>query len=65
MNVNPSPPQMLDNATAGSAVFGSCSRPGSLTVGKIELNQSMLASAPTDGCSRKSHIRLARKKHKE
>ncbi len=42
-----------------SAVSGSCSQPGSFTDGKMLLNHPMLASAPTDGCRRNSHIRLA------
>src|SRR6056297_3891502 len=59
MNVNPRPPHTLDIATAVRAVPGSWSQPGSFTDGNSELNHSTLASTPTEGCSRNSHIRLA------
>ena len=59
MNVKPRWAQTLDNPTAKRAVPGSCNQPGSFTDGKMLLNHSMLARAPTDGCRRNNHIRLA------
>ena len=57
--MNPSPAQMLVAATEASAVPGSRSKPGDLTTGKASAIQPTLASTPTSGCSRNSHIRLA------
>ena len=59
MNVNPSPAQMLDAATAGSAVPESNSRPGRLITGKTSWIQPTFESTPTRGSSRNHHISLA------
>ena len=40
MNVNPRLAHTLDRATANSAVSGSCSQPGSFTIGKMLLNHA-------------------------
>ena len=57
MNVNPRLAQMLLSATAGSAVPGSCSRPGCFSDGMRPWNRS--GSTPTWGCSSTNHTRLA------
>ncbi len=58
-NVKPRLAQTLDAATDASAVPGSRSSPGDLTTGKMSANHSTLANAPTSGCKRNNHIRLA------
>ena len=59
MNVNPRLAQMLVAATEISAVPGSRSSPGDLSTGNRSAIHSTLASTPTSGWSRNSHIRLA------
>ena len=59
MKVKPRLAQTLETATDHNAVSGSRRNPGFLIVGNRSLIHPMLASTPTSGWSRNSHIRLA------